>query len=84
MIPCHSKGTLRGAWHFNRKKKGGQKKILRLKSHLITVDRSVPRKPALQSGVKGHNMMKLPYREAPPSRGESFAWKAKLNHLAVF
>jgi len=37
--------------------------------------RHVPRKPRLAGGVKGHNTMKLPFREAPPcGRGASHSF----------
>ena len=35
-------------------------------------DRQVPLDPALEGGVKGHNIKKMPYREATPFRAWSF------------
>ena len=44
-------------------------------SNLGHFGRSVPRKPRLAGEVKGHNTMKLPFREAPPcGRGASHSF----------
>ena len=40
----------------------------------LTLTGTGPTSPALQTGVKGHNTMKLPCREAPPFRAESFTF----------